>query len=194
MPASESRSAPLLLKKQIAYSLSAVYNIYDSLSLFEVHRMKIGIIVYSETGHTLSVAEKLRQKLVSCGHEAVVEQVTPSGAERQDVRRIRYGVLPDVGKFDALVFASPVQAFALAPAMAAYLTYLPLLGGKKIACFVTKQLNSAWTGGNKAISMVRDVCEAKGAKICGTGFVSWKSRQREKDIDSLINKMACSLN
>lgn len=156
--------------------------------------MKIGIIVFSQTGHTLSVAEKLREKLASGGHEAALEQVTPSGGASQDVRSIRYGVLPDVMKYDALVFAAPVQGFNLAPAMAAYLTYLPLLKGMKVACLVTKQLKSAWTGGNRAIAKMKDVCEAKGGKVCGSGMVSWGSPQRERDIESLVNKLGCLFN
>jgi NAD(P)H dehydrogenase (quinone) len=156
--------------------------------------MKIGIIVYSQTGHTLLVAEKLKEKLASGGHEVVLEQITPSGGERQDVKNIRYGVLPDVAKFDALVFASPVQGFSLAPAMAAYLPLLPLIGGKKVACLVTKQLKSAWTGGNRALATMKDVCEAKGGKVCGSGMVAWKGPQRDRDIESLVNKLGCLFN
>lgn len=151
--------------------------------------MKIGIIVYSQTGNTLSVAQRLKEKLAQSCHEAAVEQVMPSGSERQDVRRIHYTELPDVMKYDVLVFAAPVQGFQLAPAMASYLTYLPLLGGKKAACFVTKQLRPAWTGGNRALAQMKDVVEAKGGKVSGTGIVCWKIEQRDRDIEALMSKL-----
>jgi len=44
--------------------------------------MKIGIIVYSQTGNTLSVAEKLKEKLAVAGHSAEIEQVMV-GASRE---------------------------------------------------------------------------------------------------------------
>lgn len=38
--------------------------------------MKIGIIVFSHTGNTLSVAEKLQAKLTAASHSVQLEQVT----------------------------------------------------------------------------------------------------------------------
>lgn len=37
--------------------------------------MKIGIILHSQTGNTLSVANKLKEKLISLGHTVNLEQV-----------------------------------------------------------------------------------------------------------------------
>lgn len=39
---------------------------------------------------------------------------------------------PDVSGYDAVIFASPVQAFSLAPVMKLYLSKLPSLAGKKV--------------------------------------------------------------
>ena len=41
--------------------------------------MNIGIIVYSQTGNTLSVAKKLEEKLSLAGHSATLEQVKAIG-------------------------------------------------------------------------------------------------------------------
>ncbi|MDF2592532.1 MAG: hypothetical protein K0S75_1998, partial [Clostridia bacterium] len=38
--------------------------------------MKIGIIVYSHTGNTFSVAQRLEEKLTAEGHSVKIEKVT----------------------------------------------------------------------------------------------------------------------
>jgi flavodoxin len=44
--------------------------------------MKIGIIVYSNTGHTLSVARQLEQALSAAGHKVELEQVLTEGTPK----------------------------------------------------------------------------------------------------------------
>ncbi len=41
--------------------------------------MKIGIIIYSQTEHTYSVATKLKEKLLADGHDPEIEKVIPTG-------------------------------------------------------------------------------------------------------------------
>ena len=152
--------------------------------------MKIGIIVYSQTGNTNSVAEKLKEKLQAMGHTVNVERLTTVGGVQKDAKNIRIEKLPDLGAYDALVFGAPVQAFSLAPAMAVYMTQLPSLGGKKIACFVTKGLPFSWTGGNRALKQMKKRCEAMGGKVSGTGIVYWSSKERENHIGEVVNKLS----
>jgi len=153
--------------------------------------MNIGIVVYSQTGNTLSVAEKLKDRLVSAGHAASIERLAPVLANPKDPLSFRFDALPDLAGYNALVFAAPVQGFSLCRAMAIYLQQLPALDGKKAACFVTKQLASAWTGGNKAIAQMTKAVEEKGGTVCGTGMIMWSSKQREKDMEEMVEKVGC---
>ncbi|HBP38538.1 MAG TPA: flavodoxin, partial [Clostridiales bacterium] len=66
------------------------------------------------------------------------------------------------------------------------------LRNKKVACFVTKQLSSSWTGGNRALKSMKGICEAKGGTFAGSGIIFWKSKDRDREIDALADKM-CSL-
>ena len=141
--------------------------------------MKIGIIVYSQTGNTYSVAEKLKAKLMASGHSANVERITLVSGEK-DGRNIQFGKLPDLTPYDGLVFAAPVQAFSLARVMAAYLKKLPSLRGKKIACFVTKGLPFAWTGGSGALGKMKKECEARGGAVGATGIVVWRGAKHSE--------------
>jgi hypothetical protein len=68
--------------------------------------------------------------------------------------------------------------------MGAYLEQIPSLEDKKIACFVTKGAPFKWTGGNRAISIMKKICESKGGTIVGTDIVVWRG-----DIDKKINEL-----
>ncbi|HUL61571.1 MAG TPA: flavodoxin [Methanocella sp.] len=155
--------------------------------------MKIGIIVYSQTGHTLEVAEKLAGKLRAAGHTASIEQIVPFDAEKTPQQRlpdIRFEKRPDPGPYDALAFGAPVQGFSLAKAMKAYMGPLPSLQGKKVALFTTKHLRFKWTGGTQAISAMRKSCESKGGKVCETGIVTWSGADRDRQIADLVDRLS----
>ena len=152
--------------------------------------MNIGIVVYSQTGHTGSVALKLKEKLAAKGHSVNIEKITPVGEVHPGAKNIRFDKLPGINEYDALIFGAPVQAFALASAMSACIPQLPPFGGKKTACFVTMGLPFTWMGGKNAISKVEKLCGGKGAKVCGTGIVRWIDAKREKETEALLENMS----
>ena len=147
--------------------------------------MNIGIIVYSQTEHTLSVAQKLSEKLSADGHIVNVERVVPKGEVKPNDVDVSFREQPDTNPYDALIFGSPVHAFNVAPAMKAYLNQIPSLQDKKVACFVTKSLPLDWTGGNQAIKTMKTICQSKGGIILGSGIVNW-SMGRENKIEKLV--------
>lgn len=151
--------------------------------------MNIGIIVHSSTGNTLSVAEKIRDSLISAGHTATLERVTAMNEDPRAEGGSRLKDAPGTDSYDALIFGAPVWAFSLSSVMRAYLSQLPSLHGKKAGCFVTQHFPHAWMGGNHAVRQMETACEAKGAVIFETGVVNWSSQQREKQIVSLAEKM-----
>ncbi len=151
--------------------------------------MKIGIILYSQTGHTLEVAHKLTEKLTEKGHEVaqhpleVIGQVEPG-------KPVKFQSLPDISPYDAYVFAAPVQAFSLCMPMKAYLKELPSLDGKPIACYITKQLKSPMMGGKKAIRQLTKPLKEKGANITATAMISWKDDVREAQIKETVEHIS----
>jgi NAD(P)H dehydrogenase (quinone) len=151
--------------------------------------MKIGIVVYSQTGHTYSVAENLQEKLQANGHSVDIERVTTVGDVNPGSKNVTFQNQPDVQGYDALVFGSPVHAFNLAPAMRAYLEQIPSLQGKNVACYVTKGLPFHRTGGNQAISQMKKICQSKGATIVGTDILVWRGSTSKK-MDELTGKFS----
>lgn len=143
--------------------------------------MKIGIVLYSQTGNALSVAEKLQARLEGVGHDVSIERLPGAGEAPVNV---------DVAKYEGLIFASPVQAFRLAQPMDAFLSGLPALDGRPCACYVTKSFANDWTGGNKAVSQLRRAIEGRGGRVAGHGILAWNSKTRDEDVAALVEKFA----
>lgn len=159
-------------------------HVYIVLSVKGVF-MNIGIIVYSGTGNTLVVAEKLKSALAAKGHDVAVDKIVAEGDVGQ--RNFKLTSKPDPGKYEALVFAAPVMAFSLNPAMKEYFKDMPGIKGKKAACFVTKQLPGNWTGGSGAIKGMSAALKQKGAEVLASGIVHWKDEQkREQETQQAI--------
>ena len=156
--------------------------------------MNIGIIVYSQTGNTYSVALKIREKLLAAGHLVTVERLGPVGEQRFMMGDVLIEAFPAIDEYDALLLGSPVQAFGLAPAMKQALGKLPDLGSRKVACFVTMAFPFAWLGGNAAISKLRQACAAKNGTVIATGIVNWSfKRTRDQRIEAVASQLAGSL-
>lgn len=135
--------------------------------------MNIGVVVYSQTGNTRSVAGKLQEVLTAAGHQAALVEVRLVGERKQGTRVFELGSLPSLDGYEALVFGSSVEAFSLSPVMAKYLGSVPTLEKRRVACLVTQAFPYAWLGGNRALRQMRRLCEAKGAVILGGTVVNW---------------------
>ena len=151
--------------------------------------MKIGIIVHSFTGNTLAVAREIRNKLTQSGHLAEIEQIKIFGGEEPNNTQILLENPPEVSKYDALIFGAPVRGFSISPVISSYLKQVSSLDKKRVACFVTKQLNSYWTGGKRAINSMKELCETKDGNIVGTGVIFWRSKTRISEIELLAEKL-----
>ena len=118
--------------------------------------MNIGIVVYSRTGHTLFVAEKLKDAYLAAGHDVTLEQVETVGPVRPGAGSYRLKTTPEIDTYDALVFGSPVWGGAMAPPMAGYLEQVTSLQGKKVACLATHFFRPGW-GGNQTIRQMKEI-------------------------------------
>ena len=152
--------------------------------------MNIGIIIYSETGNTYSVSQKLKEKIVKAGHSVNIERLKVIGKVHPSTKDVKFESLPDIEPYDALVFGSPVQAFSLSSAMTAYLSQIKSLLDKKVAFLVTQFFPFPWLGGNRTIGQMKKICESKGATICGAAVVNWSKPSREKQIAEMVEKLS----
>lgn len=149
--------------------------------------MKTGIIVCSQTGNTLAVAQRIQETIIAPDNDVSILRVSALNEQEADVSKIQLSENPETSGFDVLIFGSPVHGFSLAPVMMAYLNQNPSLSGKRVACYVTQGLPQSWMGGKRALRQMVDICEKKGASIYSKGIVNWpKPLVREE----LIQKLA----
>ena len=152
--------------------------------------MNIGMIVHSQTGNTLSVATKLKEKLSAAGHEVTLEHLKVIGEARPGMKDVKFETLPDASGYDALVFGSPVQGFSLAAGLSNYLRQIPPFQDKEVALLVTEAFPYPWMGGNRAVRQMTGICESKGATVCGSGIVNWMNRRREQMITEVTDRLS----
>lgn len=155
--------------------------------------MKIGLIVYSQSSNTLSVAERLKDALIQKGAEAEIARVVVEGGDPKTGTPLKLVAAPDPNGYDALVFASPVQAFSLAQAMVLYFKQLPRFEAKKVVFFTTQHLKKPWLGANHAIKQAKSLLAGKGAAVSETGVVHWSSEQKEDQIEALVKQLSNAL-
>jgi len=151
--------------------------------------MNVGIVVYSWSGHTLEVAEKVRDKLSGAGHSVTLERIAVVGERKQGAREFRLEPLPDIAAYDAVIFGAAVEAFSLSPVMTKALKQMGSLAGKKIACLVTQQFPFPWMGGNRAIGQMKKLCRAKGGAIAGAAVVNWAKSRRAGTTAAAVERL-----
>ena len=152
--------------------------------------MKIGIMVYSNTGNTLSVAQRLKERLIMEGHLVNLVKVEAVGKTVSSFENVQLKNAPEIDEYEALIFAAPVQGNALSPVMYKYLSQLETLKGKLIAGFVTQAFPFESMGGTSAIKQMKEICEIKGGSTCETGIINWLNINRERKIKDTLDKLA----
>jgi len=151
--------------------------------------MNIGMIVYSRTGHTLSVAMKLKEKLSIAGHMVTLEQLETAGPVSLSATSAELKTMPAIDAYEALVFGCPVQGGVPAPPMVSYLEQVASLEGKQVACLVTGFFPAGW-GRNQTVAQMREICKSKGATVCGAGSVGWFSLRRKRQISKVVDSLS----
>ncbi len=151
--------------------------------------MNIGIVVYSQTGNTLSIAQRLKDRLEADGHSVALERLAVVGELQRGSTDIRFEKLPATNLYDALVFASPVEAFSLSPVMKGYFKQVGSFANKRVALMVTEYLPWPWLGGNQAVGYLKKACAVRDAVVCGSGVVNWSNRRREQQAAELVGRL-----
>jgi flavodoxin len=147
--------------------------------------MKIGIIIYSETNHTLSVAEKIKIELEKKGNNVTLEKITVKDKNT----RLELENIPTIKDYDVVILGSPVQGFTLAMPMKNYLKQLPSLLNKKIGIIITESLKNPYFGGNRSVRKITKACINNGASIYASAIVHWSAKNREQQIEQAVKTL-----
>jgi flavodoxin len=150
--------------------------------------MNIGIIVYSLSGHTMAVAQKLVERLESAGHTATLARVEVVGPATLNTEDAELKTKPAVDAYEALVLATPVRGGALPSPMRRYLEQIPSLQDKQVACLMTHYFR--WSvGAEQMFTQLKAICESKGATVLGSGDVRWPGLRRNQKIEDALDRL-----
>ena len=155
--------------------------------------MKIGIIIYSQTGNTYSVAKEIEAKLLLDKRDVTIEKIDLIDQTLPRKYPFVLNNIPSLDKYDVIIFGTYVEAFMLNPVMISYLNQLSNIKNKKVYCFVTQFFPYPWMGGNNAVKKMVKILNEKGALIQLTDVINWKNKNRFIKISSLTDKIARSL-
>ena len=148
--------------------------------------MKIGIVFYSFSGHTLSVSKKLQGKLIERDYEAELEQLEPAGAFKLTEEIVAVKDIPSLSDCDLLVFAAPVHGGRIAGPMAGFLNNAPSLGNKPAICVVSHFLPYS-LGAKQMLQLFKPACAALDVQVIGTVNVPRLSFRKNQYINKVVD-------
>lgn len=155
--------------------------------------MKIGIMVHSQTGNTLSVAERLLERLLKEGHAADLKKIIPFRESDPRPEAVQFQSKPPVEGYDALIVAAPVWGFSLSAVMRAYIAQMDLTKKPVIAGFVTHAFPFPWMGATRAIKQMVNLSHGKGLRVAATGIINWSRKDREQQILAMIEHFSFTM-
>lgn len=148
--------------------------------------MNIGIIVYSYTNNTLSIAKRLESYLLSKGHSASIQSIKADN-EDPNSRSFRLTHKPSTQNYDAIIFGSCVRGFDCAPIFKEYIQSVNSFSDKKIAGFVSQYFPFDSMGGNQALASMDHIVHQKNAQLNKLGSIHMKFRNVDKQVEQLLN-------
>lgn len=154
--------------------------------------MKVGIIVYSHSGHTLAAAQHLKERLSAAGHQPALERLELAGPAPAGREEVPLKNCPDISAYNAVVFCSPVHGGRPALPLTHYLAQLPPQKGRPAVLLVTHFFRPDW-GAELTIAALRAACETRGARVIGAASVRWPGLGRSRRLESAADEMLRAL-
>jgi flavodoxin len=145
----------------------------------------IGLIYYSQTGHTAKVMRQLAEHLQGVGEAAEMVALEPAGAYSAHDVTVSLKELPDLSGYDRLVLGTPVYGGRMAAPVRAFLQEVVGLAGMPVMLLLTHFLPRQW-GAVQTIAAMETLCTEKGAKVLGATDVTWFSLGRGKAIKGAV--------
>ena len=160
--------------------------------------MKIALVYYSFSGNTHNAVPFLQRALEEKAHQTQTIRLKPSKEESSFFKQGRDAFLKkeaalsgceyNLGQYDFIVFATPVWAFTITPALRSYLNKVEGLKSKKVGFVLTF---GSGAGANKAKKELERMLKGKGARVeFSLGLKGNKVKDREylqSEFSSLIS-------
>jgi menaquinone-dependent protoporphyrinogen IX oxidase len=151
--------------------------------------MEIGVVVYSHTGHTAKLAERLVPRLEALGWGVTVLPLAPAAEFSMNVERTPLASLPEIAPFDVVVVGTPVHGGRMSAPVRTFLGQSPLLAGKPVAFLLTHFFPRQW-GAVQTIDEMAVLCDDAGATVLDSADVAWLGLGRRRRMDRAAADLA----
>ncbi|HAV20025.1 MAG TPA: hypothetical protein DCX17_03260 [Firmicutes bacterium] len=146
--------------------------------------MEIGILVYSETGHTISVIDAFK-KANEASHVIDIFRIS-TNASKTSISNIP----TTIKKYERLIIAGPVQGFSLCAPLILAIKEIGDFGDKKMDILLTQHFRWAALGGNRALRQAQTEIIFRHGNVEKSTIVHWSSRHREDQIQQAIKLLS----
>lgn len=157
--------------------------------------MKIGFIIHSQSGNTLSVAHKLMDQLKIQGHDVVLTHIKDEDVNNsmQHPERLVTVVDEITSNVDVLFIGGWVQAFSLCRGLNHYINHQLSIQAKETHLFLTHHFPFEWMGGTNAMKQLVKPLMSKGLDIKTSKIFNWSRKNNQHQIELWIDSMMTQL-
>jgi len=152
--------------------------------------MSVEILVHSQTGHCLSVAEILAGLARAAGHRASLTRITPSDEKETDLEKISITPVPEDTGADLYVIGAPVHGFSATPAIRKAVAQMPFLDGKRVVLFTTEWFPLDWMGGTHTLKQLEQAVAGQGGQVVATCVIHWERKDRGEQIEAFSRQFS----
>lgn len=157
--------------------------------------MKIGFIIHSQSGNTLSVAHKLMDQLNIQGHDVVLTHIKDEDVNNsmQHPERLVTVVEEVKSNVDVLIIGGWFQAFSLCRGLNHYINHQLNIQAKETHLFLTHHFPFEWMGGTNAMKQLSKHVLMKGHVVKTTKIFNWSRKNNQHQIELWIDSMMTQL-
>lgn len=157
--------------------------------------MKIGFIVHSQSGNTLSVAQKLMNQLIAQGHVVMLTHIKDENVNGSMQHPERYITVVDEveSNVDILFIGGWVQAFGLCRGLNYVIQHHFNIQAKQTHLFLTHHFPFEWMGGTSAMKQLSKLVLTKGLVVKTTKIFNWSRKNNQKNIELWVDSVIAQL-
>ena len=146
--------------------------------------MSTGIVIYSYTGHTQTVIEKLADQMEK---KPAIFTLEPARQINLSDLKTPIKSIPDITAYDTIILATPVHGSRMSSPMATFLDETQALKDKKVILLATHFFPHKW-GCAQMFQAIEEECDQIGAEVIHTDDMCWPGLARKAQLAKLIER------
>lgn len=150
--------------------------------------MNVGILVHSNTGHSMTVADALKKGIEKKHHTCDILPVNAiNEVPKKAPKSIVFDTFYDLKPYDFMIYAAPVWGFNLSSIMKRYLQSIELPKKQKAGFFTTHFFAFKFLGATKAIKQMQKLTNVHDELTMFKSTIAYNKKTTDADIDAFVD-------